>query len=570
MSGGVRALASLLVLLLVGCGSIPTSGPVSRVSAVPGRVNQGVEIAPAPPAADATPVEIIEGFLHAMASYQPGYRVARSYLTPAAQAAWDPDAGVRVYAEGTPVAVQEQGSRLSAPLVGLVDAQGGFTTESGGRLDHDFGLVRDSGGQWRVSRPPEGLVLSEYLFRSSFVRVPVYFYAAGQRWLLPDSRYFPRGQRALERAVAAVFAGPTTWAAPLVEAPVAGPRLVRVGTTESGEAEVVVDRDGALLADDQRSAVLAQLAWTLRGFETVTALRVLEPDGTPWALSERDGRAVSVTSSMFADRAPESGQTSRQLFGVLDGRLARLNEGTAGIDAIPIAPGALDLGAVALRHDGQQAAVVNTARDALTRVGTSEPGVEPLLTGTPGLRRPHFSRLDELWGATDRSLFVAGPLGVQEVGVGGLPGGELVALRVSPDAGRLVLVVRRPDGRRVLVVAGIVRRSDGVVHVVGSRQLAIHGVSNDPLDVVDAGWRTPDALMLLVADARGTTVVTVHPDGSEPVVVGPPGVSDLVELAVAPGVTPMVRSEDGDVYRYYADYRWASFGSGLGTVVYAG
>lgn len=35
-------------LLLVGCTSVPTSGPVVSVSAEPGRINPGVEIAPAP------------------------------------------------------------------------------------------------------------------------------------------------------------------------------------------------------------------------------------------------------------------------------------------------------------------------------------------------------------------------------------------------------------------------------------------------------------------------------------------------------------------------------------------
>lgn len=569
MSAGVRALAALLAcVLLAGCSSIPTSGPVERVSAAPGRINSGVEIAPAPPGPDAAPVEIIEGFLHAMAAYEPDYTVARTYLTDEARGRWNPDVGVRVYAEGTPVVVSEQGARLSAPLVGVVDAQGGFT-ESGGRLDHDFGLVRGADGQWRVSRPPDGIVLSEYLFRSTFVRVPVYFYAAGHPWLLPDPRYFPRGQRALERAVRAVFAGPTPWASAITTVIPAGGRVVAATVTGSGEAEVVVDTDGVPVPSDQLTALATQLTWTLRAFDTVVSVRVRDAVGQPWAVRGFEGRAIPVTPVSFPEADPQWGQTSRQLFGVVGGRLARINEGNLGIESIPIAPAARDVAAAAVRHDGQQAAVVTGRRDELQLVGTSENSAARLL-GAAGLRRPHFSRLGELWVAGERgSLYVAAGETVQELHVGDLVGGEVVGLRVSPDAARLLLVVARPDGRRTLGVAGIVR-TGGVVDVVGWRGLAIHGVSTDPLDVVDAGWRTSDSLMVLVQDGRGTTVVAVRPDGSEPAVVGPPSVANLVELAVAPGVTPMVRAEDGRVYRYYADYRWSSFAEGLAAICYAG
>lgn len=569
MRGRVRAVAGLLAcLLLGGCATIPTTGPVDRVSAAPGRINSGVEIAPAPPAPDAAPVEIIEGFLHAMAAYEPDYSVARAYLTEGARTTWDPDAGVRVYSEGTPVVVGEQGARLSAPLVGVVDADGGFT-ESGGRLDHDFGLVRDADGQWRLASPPQGIVLSEYLFRSTFVRVPVYFYARGQTWLLPDSRYFPRGQRALERAVRAVFAGPTPWAAPLAEAPPSGASVVRASVTAAGEAEVVVDAGNVALSGPEQIRLATQLTWTLRAFDTIVALRIVGAVGPSWSVPGFEGRAIPVSAASFADADPQWRQTSRQLFGVVEGRLARINEGNVGLDTIPVAPAALDIGAVGVRHDGQQAAVVNARFDELALAGTSENSSERLLSA-PGLKRPHYSRLGELWvPGPGGAVYVAVEGAVQELAVGDLVGGEVVALRVSPDASHVVLVARRPDGRRVVGIAGI-RRLAGSVEVVGWRQLAIHGVSTDPLDIVDAGWRTPDSLLLIAKDARGTTVVSVHPDGSEPLVVGPPSVANLVELAVAPGVTPMARADDGHVYRYYADFRWSSFAESVGAICYAG
>ena len=47
--------------LTAGCAGVPTSGPVARVSADPGRINPGVEIAPAPPDRNASPGEVVEG-----------------------------------------------------------------------------------------------------------------------------------------------------------------------------------------------------------------------------------------------------------------------------------------------------------------------------------------------------------------------------------------------------------------------------------------------------------------------------------------------------------------------------
>ena len=561
--------AALFVLLLAGCMGIPTSGPVERVSAAPGRVNPGVEIAPAPPAEGAAPVEVIEGFLHAMASYQPGYKVARAYLTEAAARTWEPDAGVRVYAEGTPVVVTEQGARLTAPLVGVVDAQGGFA-ESGGRLDQDFGLVRDNAGQWRISTPPTGIVLSEYLFRSTFVRVPVYFTARGQRWLLPDSRYFPRGQRALERAVSAVFAGPTTWAEPLVDRPASVVGFVRVGVSASGEADVVVDTAGGIVPAEQRTWFATQLAWTLRAFDTVGALRIRDATGESWSIPGYEGRGIPLMPVPFAEADPQSGQTSRQLFAVVGKRVVRLNEGNVGIETIPIAPAATGVATAAVRHDGQQAAVVDAEHTVLTLASTSESNAVELLQHV-GLRRPHYSRLGELWVADGtETLRVAVGDHVREVVIEGLPDGGVEAIRVSPDAARVALIVKRADGRRVVGTAGVVRAGDGTIRVVGWLPLSIHGVSTDPLNAVDVGWRTSDLLMLLVADGRGTTIVTVHPDGAAPLVVGPASMADLVELAVAPGVTPVVRTADGHVYRYNADYRWSSFATDVEAIVYAG
>ena len=65
-------MGTLCVLaLLAGCVTVPTSGPVEHHAPAEQQANPGVDIAPVPPAQGASPGLIVEGFLHAMATYQP-------------------------------------------------------------------------------------------------------------------------------------------------------------------------------------------------------------------------------------------------------------------------------------------------------------------------------------------------------------------------------------------------------------------------------------------------------------------------------------------------------------------
>ena len=567
MRARLRAAIVLVALaLLAGCTSVPLSGPVERVSAAPGRVNPGVEIAPGMPRPDASPTEIIEGFLHAMAAWQPGYHVARAYLTPKASAAWDPDDGVRVYAEGTPVTVTEQGARLTAPLVGELDVNGSYT-QGTGRLDHDFGLVKDDAGQWRIATPPPGLMVSQYLFDNSFVRVPVYFFAPGRRWLVPDARYFPRGQHAIERAARAVAAGPTPWLAPAVVGVPPAVRVVSVSIGATGLVDVVLEKTGDPLTADERLAVATQLAWTFRAFDTVSGVQISHAGQAPWQIAGYDN---GVPSMAFSDADPVARQGSRQLFAVTGGRLVRVIEGAVSVETVPVAPSAKDVVAAAVRPDAATAVVVGAARTEAWAVSLSEAAPAEVALTASGLQQPALTRTGELWVAAGREVLWYVTKGeAKEVLVGDLLAGTITSARFSPDAARVALVVRRADGSSALGVARVVRTAAGVA-LEGWRELSVRGLSNDVVNAIDVGWRSADTLMALVGDSRGTTVIALHPDGSGAAVVGPSSMTSLVQLAVAPGVPPMVRDAEGAVYRYLADYRWSTYLTQATSILYPG
>lgn len=562
----MKRLATLLVALavaLVGCSGVPTSGPVERVSAAPGRLNPGVEIAPAPPGRNALPITVVEGFLHAMASYQPDYAVARTYLTTEASRAWSPGAGVRIYAEGNPVVATETGATLRAPVVGTLNAQGAYR-QSTETIDHDFGLVRDADGQWRIGNPPAGLLISEYLFSSAFTRVTPYFYAPGGRWLVPDPRFYPRGSGAYEGAARAVVGGATEWLAPSVEPALPALTLERATVTPAGVARIELRRTGGDLDAAQRVALATQLVWSFRSFESILAVSVGWVGEEPWAVDPY-GQTIPVTGFPDADPTPRQG--SRQLFGLEGGALVRVMEGP-GEGNLPVAPGVASATHAAVRQDALVAAAVTADRSSLELAPLGESVVRPLGSSI-GLRRPQFARQDSLWVNNDAGeLAVVTPQGEwTHLFVEGIGEGRVEAFRISPDGMRIALVVQRPGGQQVLGLARIQR--DGPDSVVdGFREVNVSTGSLAQLTVRDVGWRAADSLLVLVDDGRSTSVLAATQDGSTVVPIGPTATTGLVELAVAPGVPPMVRDAEGQVWRYNSDFRWSAHATALGAIFY--
>ena len=545
MAKVVSVLMLAVCLLLSGCSGVPTSGPVERVSADPGHFNSGVEIAPAPPGPNASPVEVVEGFLHAQASWQPQYEVARAYLTAEASQRWRPEAGVRVYAEGNPVVATDTSATLRAPLVGTVDAAGAYR-QSTGSLDQDFGLVKDAAGHWRISNPPEGLTISEYLFASAFSRVIPYFFEPGGRWLVPDPRYFPRGSQAYDGAVRALLEGPTDWLEPAVQATTVRASLAGVTVSSAGVAAITLRGTGPEPDAAARIALLTQLTRTFGQFETVTAVEVMwEGAAEAWTVAPY-GRTIPVGAFPDSDPAPRQG--SRQLFAVTDGVLVRAMEGGGGNANLVVAPGITTAVTAAVRSDAVSAAAVTQDRTAVVVGPLSENSSQTVLTGV-GLRRPDFDRQGLLWVNDDQGdWWLQDATGAwRQLDTSAFGEGTIETFRIAPDGIRVAIIVQRPSGEHVLGVARIDRTDD--VAVRSWRELSVATTSVASTSVIDVGWRTADSLLALVGEGRTTQVFAIAQDGASIAAIGPTAVADPEELAVAPGVPAMVRTTGGDVWR---------------------
>lgn len=205
--------AAVLVLagLLGGCVGIPTGGGVTTDEIDAGGTDDGLVSLPPGPADDASPADIISGFISAGRGPQKNYEVARQYLTDDFRLSWIPGASTLISATPiSPVALADNTWNVSVTTSAGVDADGHYAVFSDA-VDLPFGLVQNTDGQWRISSAPDGTLLPPNRFTDIFKSYDLYFFDPTFDFLVPDRRWFPRGSNVPRRLVSQLLLGPSPW-----------------------------------------------------------------------------------------------------------------------------------------------------------------------------------------------------------------------------------------------------------------------------------------------------------------------------------------------------------------------
>ena len=498
--------------------------------------------------------EIVEGFLHAMATYQAGYAVARQFLTPAASEQWQPESGVEIYAANFPPQVSASGVVLTAPLVGRLDANGTFTPAAAStQYLHDFGLVRDADNQWRISQPPRGLLISQSLFGSTWVRSDLCFWDATGTVLVPDPRFVPKGTVGMLATVRDLLIGPSAVAAAAYRAPLEQQlEVTSVTLGANGVADVDLTGPTDLVSGDAKRRLAAELVWSLTSFEGVTAVRV-RGNGTLWELGGTDGE---VTTADFAAGAPELQAQSDQVFLLRDGTIQRAGWNGSLADSQP-AGSLTKVTAIASRPDGQVVAAITDAGSRLRTVPVRE-GTSRVELAAQGMTLVRWTRQGELLVALERSRgtrmrMVRDGRGVS-VNTDALPIGSIRSVAVAPDGVRVAMVIEE-QGHWVLGTAAMVRETNAV-RFVGWRELSGASWAPPTHRPVDVGWAGPADLMVLLTVATVPKVVIVDSEGAVATDVGPTDSTSLAQLAVGGGGRAVLRGSDGQTWRFVDDFTW--------------
>lgn len=518
-STGIVALL-LLALVLTGCSTIPEQGPVETgLAPVPVSDNEFVRSLAQPPSPDASPTEIVDGFLRANAAGDADYRVAREFLTSDFSAIWDPAAGVRISEDSSDYELVRSGLtvQVSGQEVGQVSASGEVDSTRPRPFTEGFEMAREE-GQWRISSGPAGLLLDRAELEQNFLPINAYFLTPDAELVVPDARYVPRSapQAVATAAVRVTLDGPSSWLSPGVRSELpadAGQRLASVPVA-NGVARVDLPPSFLALGDEQRFDAAAQLAWSVAQVPDITAidLRVdglsvnLPGTSTPAPLTTWDSydpQVISDNASLYG--TDESGIAVQ----VDSGELVALPQ-----RGLPIAR------SVAVEPGGTTWAVLAQGSDRV-RIGDLVQPTSPMRAmpsrGSGPLSADRYGRI--WWVDKAGNLQVAVPQGNnwQQVSVP-LPGwsNAVLGVSVAREGSRVALIVRdRNDRARagLAVVSGTLEAPE----LVNLR------LSRNADQTVDLSWRdaeliavlrgSPDNRRLALVDLTDRLVVDVSVSG---------------------------------------------------------
>jgi hypothetical protein len=541
-----RALVAVLAAssaLLAGCAGIPTSGPIEQgdVVAPPGS-DSFVRVIAREPVPGMSPEEVVRGFQEATASQEPGFTVAKKYLTPLAAATWKPERGVKVY-DNSGLAYEQRGDVVAASggLSGDIDGEGQWTiAPPGSRLDVRYGLARVD-GEWRISAPPQGLVLGRADIDRSYRAFDLYYFTKDFLVLVPAPVTVPLTEAGLATTlVQSLLEGPTPWIAPSVAT--GFPVGTRLATTSvpvvDGVAEVALSPEAALADDAGRQALSAQLVWTLRQLPEVTAVRITvggQPFSVPGVGSVQ---SVDSWSSYDPDGVPETFTA----YAIDERGLLRMSPDFRLSVQSELRPAGI-LPAVSL--DATRLAALTSNRAQLWEYPLPAESDGTRRYSGVALSRPSFDRTGGLWVVDQgKGLRLVEGAKSREVPVVGLPedvaAADISAASVSRDGTRIALLVQR--GSRIEPMVARIERSGDVVRVAAPRR-----VDSLLTDSLDLAWA--DSGTLVVLGSSGTSSLEVWRFGVGTTSVRRVGAPDgALTVAAGPNRSVLVGTDDS-LYR---------------------
>ncbi|RRD24431.1 GerMN domain-containing protein [Actinomyces bowdenii] len=490
---GLLGLAGSAAALVSGCTALPSSGEVQESNVVVTDTNALIETAPGP-VADASPEEIVRGFLRAVnAGFSDGFDTARQFLTGEAAEHWRPLEAVQVYSSSTEpqISVAADGSiMVSFGTLGRLSADGVFAPAVQDAIyETSFSLVALTAGQWRIAGLESGILLPFNRMSKNFAVHALHFLTRDHARFIPELRWYPRDPAGLARSlVAGLIAGPSAWLAPGTDA------LLPGGAALSGEG-VVLQEDRALVLlnsqanpgdRDSRALVAAQIQQTLSQISGITRVEVR-------AGSVELGPAASLPSL-----SPDIGG----VVGMVEGGVVRGTGTTRSTLATAQALGTTEAGSPVLAADGS---VYVLSASSLLRLPQGSSAASVILSvgdpaaGAGGLKAPIADRHGWVWLLAEGQLAAVNASGQRvDPRASWFEGDSVEAFDLSVESERLA--VRLASGAVVLAV--VLRDGNGQPTGIGPGH-----------DLPRAGGAGASGISWCTATSVGTLVQPEEADG---------------------------------------------------------
>ena len=530
------------LVLLAGCTGVPASSAPETIEPLDTGGNSASQ--PIALCLECPPRDIVGHFLDANAGTHP---TARQYLTPAANNRWSDDTATIIgndYSTGT-YNKQLRTVVVHARVLGTLSARGIYTPsllgagEGGAKQSFVFG-VAGRAGKYRIDRLQPGLLLTEKHFRDTYRQQVVYFWNKAEDTLVPDVRWSALdGQPLAQWLLAQVVLGPRPELANAVSTDTlpahleAGQIKVRPGNPTSIQIPGSRQLDAGV-----RDRLAAQLSETL--LDALFGREITITDGgrpVPIPSLGTDEFNAANFSSVIGPQPPAS-----EIYYLRDGRIHD-RAGRVLSGRIAISP-FLNSFAVSRVTEGTPmliAGVTGSGSSARLMVGTRSDGLRR--TSVHGsLSRPAFvPGRNEVWIGAGSAIYrvTVGsgsprPVQVPIPAVSG--GGQVVALRLSPEGMRVAIVVAGADGSRQLYIGSIVR-GGGQVRVDTLDPISPQGVV-----VNDVAWLDSFKLFAIgyLARSQDARIFETGVDGTdwtnEPIGGNLPAPPDSVTAATSSSV----------------------------------
>jgi hypothetical protein len=397
-------------------------------------------------------------------------------------------------------------------------------------------------GEWRISAPPEGLVLARGDIDRGFRAFDLYYFNHDFSVLAPAPIVIPVSESGLAtQLVRSLLAGPTDWLAPAVRTAFPEGTRLNLESVPVTDSTAWVDLSAeALSADDAtRQALSAQLSWTLRQLPEIGGVRITVL-GQPFLVA---GAGTVQPLDSWSAYDPDGLPSAALAYAVDKKGLVQIGRDGTLTSSGRLRP-ALGLPAVGLDSARLAGITEDSASVWESRLPVEQPAVKRYAGAS--MARPSYDRDGGLW-IVDRGkgLVLLRNASVLPMPVDGLPRGvrdaDIRAVSVSRDGTRLAMLVRR--GSFVEPMVARIERSADTVRVSAPRR--IEAVITDALDLA---WLDGSTLAILGAANASSLEVLQLGVGTFSMrrTSAPQGAT---EIAAAPGNRPILVGAGGILYR---------------------
>jgi hypothetical protein len=563
----VRLIVVVLgVGLVAGCASVPGSSSVDVLQRV--TEGSGPQVPPGPEE-NASPVDLVQGFINSSAIGENQHAAARRFLTPDSQN-WDDASSLTVLDNqlGLPSSAMPSSDsdhatvRLHGLQLGRLNPDGSFTPDETS-VDLPYQVVKVN-GQWRVDNPAPGAVVRFEDFRANYRSIQVYFTDPMRREPVADRRYVAANPRETlpSRVMARLLQGPSMALAGAAFNALPRTARLRSNVVPGPNGSVTVDLTELGDLDDARRKLIAEQV--LLSMAAVNVVRVtLLDDGAPLIVGHQDLTQDSI-NTLDIDSPPSSDVPGLV---VLGGRLHTMTTSEVGAPlGGPAGSGGYDLVAATMSPDGQRIAAVNRQAGRQLLIGSVGGALGPTSVRAAALTQPTWTAdASEVWTVRDHTLVTraildqSGRVTVQAVDASGLASrGPINDLRLSRDGSRLAAVI---GGQ--LVIGTVQRPAAGVVTIGGLRVLR-------PVDLTElntVAWLSDD--LLAVAGRKAAVVVgEVSVDGLDLFKLPWANLTPPVTSIAAAPDRPLLVTDQTGLWSHGMDEvgSWQRIGAGSATV----